>query len=554
MIFGKMALNYKYMNEIEPKINAMKTLMGSPTVEDGGIEATDTLSRRIKGKIVPFLTKEGRTTETFKLFQDIMDAYLYGVKFKEKSAIPGVDAVHYITKLKNYNSVLKLGFAITPAAGALIAGHTGSYVIGKKGIAYTSNQLIDAYKDIVLDRKGTNALAGFFDPYNDDYSDREFQKYKTTWKNKSLDRFMFAFLRRADVSNTKKVIIAMAKNFGVDENGNIVRLNKPGIDASKYKTIQSLAKIDKDGNFSIEGMGKDGFIQFVASIKETMGGIIGNMNPDDLGRPDTGLIQNQFFAFRSWMPAVVEERLGSLKYREATDSLQWGRFRAYASEYGHYITDQEMEDGKKISMYITHVLLPNLGKLVLDLTTFGLVPGIVKGRVNMVRAERAYNKFIEENKHLKDKVNFDMYLEIKQGQIKAMLVEARIILSLLGLLIFLSGVGDDGKKRYQNMWITRTGYKILNKAGSEMTFMWNPKEFERLMKNPFPTTSLITQAINTLSNTLDESRDLIFGENSTRDMTPKMYYTLQWFKGAPQMMRFWEVYKSMERSPYQMIN
>lgn len=561
MVFGKMAYNYKYMSQIEPKINALKILMGDPSPEHGGIESTDKFHNRIKGKIQPFLTKDGRMTETYKLFQDITDYYLYGIKFKDKSFIKGIDTTHLLTKSKNFNAALKLGFAFIPAAGALTAGHMGLYIMGKKGISYTSDQLNDAVQDMVLHRKEANTMCAFFDPYNDDYTDREFQKYKTTWKNKSLDRFLFAFLRRADVSITRKAIIAMSKNYGIDEDGGIIRLNKPGVDASKYKTICESIGFDKDGNFEIQGLKKDGFIQFVAAVRSTMGGIIGNMNPDDIGRPDVGLIQNQFFAFRSWMPEVVAERLGKLKYDENVDSLKWGRFRSYLSEYSYKaateelrasynVSEQEFQDGKAISMYITHVLVPNISKLILDISTFGLAPKLGMKRTNEVRAQWMFNKWLDENPHLKGKVDFQQYLEIKEGQMKAMLVEIRMILSFLTLALFLGGTGDDGERRYTHVWPLRVAYKTLSKAGSELTFMWNPDEFLRLMKNPWPLTGLLTQVQNTLKNTFDETRDFIAGENSSRDMTPPMYYTLQWMKGGPQTMRFFEVYKGMAKNTY----
>jgi hypothetical protein len=57
MTFGKMAYNYEHMSQIEPTINSLKSLLGNPSPEQGGMQTRDRLGRKIKGKIEPFLTK-----------------------------------------------------------------------------------------------------------------------------------------------------------------------------------------------------------------------------------------------------------------------------------------------------------------------------------------------------------------------------------------------------------------------------------------------------------------------------------------------------------------
>jgi hypothetical protein len=74
------------------------------------------------------------------------------------------------------------------------------------------------------------------------------------------------------------------------------------------------------------------------------------------------------------------------------------------------------------------------------------------------------------------------------------------------------------------------------------------------MANPFPVTGLVTQLKNTIVNGIDESRDYVLGENSPQDKTPPGYYMFQWIYGAPQMMRFMEVYEQMKKNPYAVYN
>jgi hypothetical protein len=557
MIFGHMAYSYQYMNEIEPKINALKELLGNPTPEQGGIQSTDRLQNKIKGRIQPYMTKEGRTTKTYQLLEDITDCYLYGIRFKEKSLIKGVDTVHALTKLKNYNSVVKLSYAIIPAAGAFVAGKFGSYINAKKNIAYTIDQFAKATKLMVSDADKYKDITKLFDFPNDSYLERVLQHHMVSTKNKFFtSRYGFGPLRGADKNITNHIGVAMTQNYGVTPDGGIIRLNRKGIDPTKYKTILESLERDKDGKLIIKGLSKQGFIQFRAAVKASAGEIIGNMNADDIGAVDTDLLINQISAFKSWMPALIQEYTGKLRWDDTTQAMRWGRFMAYLSDFqpGVNYTSEELESGKYMYTYLSKVLAPNLSKLILDITTFGLAPRLGMSRINQIRAQREFLKWQVKNPGFKDKVTFDDFLEIKEGQMKAMLVQLRIIIGFMALAMFLGGKGDDGKPRYMNNFISRDLYKIFAKGGSELTFMWNPAEFIRIIRNPLPVTGLLTQLQHTVTNGFDETRDLFYKENRKGDPTPAGYYMMQWMPGAPQMMRFLEVYKNMERSPYEVYS
>jgi hypothetical protein len=132
-----------------------------------------------------------------------------------------------------------------------------------------------------------------------------------------------------------------------------------------------------------------------------------------------------------------------------------------------------------------------------------------------------------------------------------MIVELRTILSFIAFIAFLGGGGDDGDPpRYMSNWMTRFIYKNLAKANSELTFMWSPKQFAQLVKNPIPMTSVLTDVGKLLGNTLDEGRDVIFGENNKADKAPAFFYTIQMAYGGNQLARFFELFDTYKKSPY----
>lgn len=557
-IFGHMAYNYEHMSKIEPKILALRTLMGDPSAEQGGVEVRNRLGQKIIGKFEPYLTKEGRTTETYRLFEDITDYYLYGIKFKDNSLIKGLDTVHLLTKAKNFNSSIKLGFAVIPAMGAFSAGTLGSYFTGKKGIAYTDAMFRQAVSWIVSAAPKYKAFTKYIDPENDNFLERAMHKDMASWKKKWMsDRALFKFLRDADQRIMHNIAVAMSQNYGLDETGYIVRLNRRTItdeERKKYKTLWDLTTIDEKGNAKIEGISKEGYIAFRQAIKDVAQEIIGNMNPDDIGKMDTSLYINQFMAFRTWMPEVVRERIGGLKWNPTVQAMKWGRYSVLSQEFKHELSDQEKIDYKVFATYMLSHFIPKLATLAADVALFGIAPSRMLKSQNLDRARAHYQKWLIENKSAeKAGVTFEDYLEIKEAQIKAVIVEIRVIATIMAMATVLGMKGDDGEPNYYANWFTRTMYKVFTKTGSELTFMWNPTEFERLLKNPFPVVSLITQFKNTMVNTFDETRDTIFGENSKQDKAPMWYYSSQWVPGLSQLTRFFEVFEQQKKTSYQIM-
>lgn len=557
VLFGKMAYNYKYMHEIEPKILNLKRLLGDTTPEGGKIQVTDTLGRKVKGFVKDFATKTGIDSETYKLFEDLTDYYLYGVKFKTKVDNPKFNVVKFLLGMKQYYAKRVLGLAVIPGFGALIAGKGASLFESKKRMSFTTKQLNNSHKYRVTDTQKFLATAQFFDVLAEDPTSRLADAKAANYVVRlATARNLFYPLRRTDEHINNILLVAMAQNYGIDKNGNLVRLNKPGFDSTGIKSIWELSSFNpKTGEFKVEGITDSAFVSFRNAVRQTSANIIGSLSQEDASRIDTNLVWNLMMQFKSWMPGIVRERVGKLRYDKDIQGLSWGRFRAVFNDYTP--TDTEISAGIKGLKFMSRIAVPMMAKGILDLVTFGIAPTLRNNRINKERAFRQYMKMVVEQREDRPEfknVTFEEFLEVKEGQIRAMLVELRAILGFLSLLFFLGGESDDGDKRWTQTWFTRTVYKTLSKGESELIFMWNPTEFARLIRNPMPLASLVTDAIKTTGNGLDEFRDIIAGENSPYDKTPMFYYTLQWMYGGPQLLRLTEAFKQFEANPYMQIS
>jgi hypothetical protein len=562
------------MNEIEPKINQLKMMFATPTPETPGVEVRTSSGKRMKTKLKEVATKRGLETDTYKLFVELLDAYLYGIKFRDNIIKnQSVDTTKVLLRLKQYYGKSTLAFAVIPGTAAYFAGNVSRYFEGKKSIGYTSDQFWQANAHLVTDYKKYRALSLFYDVYAEDNTAKLID-------NKSANLFSRIFtyrnlmypLRKTDENIKDSVLNSMALNWGIDIEGKLgkknalIRLNRKGIDTTGIKNIWELTTIDSKGNITIEGKTKENTIAFRNAVNDISNNIIGSLSQEDLSMMDTNLTYNILSQFKSWMPGIVRERTGNLVFDDKIQAARWGRFRAAVAEFK--LTSADMEVGFKMTQFISKVVLPNIAKISLDLLTFGVAPkyGLLgknhtyidengkeqRVRTNMKRAQRLYKAFVLDNPKLAGRMTFEEFLEVKEGQMKAGIVELRTMIGFLILIHLLgAGGGDDGKQPpYMANWFSRFMYKNLTKAQSELTFMWSLPQFTKLLSNPVPMVGLLTRGLSTAMNGFDEVRDLLVGENSLNDKTPFPYYTLQWIYGGGQIARLMEAFPQYKQTPY----
>lgn len=564
VLFGKMAYNYAAMHEIEPTILFLREYMSNPSAGTPGTEVTTRTGRKVKGMISKIATKAGMATDEYKLFENMTDYYLYGIKFKEKSLSKSFDTVKFILKLKDYYSKRSLSFAALPSIGAFFAGQLGMVFEGKKGISYTSKSLRQARKEIFTENAKAVSLARHFHTYAEDPVDKRAHKLSIKTVKKIVDtRTLFMFLRKVDERIVNLVTTAMLHDWGINDKGKLIRLTRKDIDTSRVKSLwDSVVFDEKTQEWTIPNMTEEAFLDFRNAVKGTTTNIIGSLSHEDISQGDLNLIQGLLMQFKTWAPGLAREHFGNLNYDTRIQAIRWGRFKAALNEFS--LTKSEKDNAIGFMAFISRVVIPNLARGILDLVTFGLAyrSGMIgtthmtdhkermKVRGNLERARRRYIKFVTiDNPHLQGKLSFDEFLETRNAQLTAMLVEMRAILGFLMFLSFLGAGGDDDEPRYMSNYITRTIYKSMAKTQSELTFMWNPDEFARLLANPLPLARILQNAKWTWQNTVDETRDLIYGENSPYDNSPMLYQTIQWAYGGNQLARFFEVFEVYKKAP-----
>lgn len=582
LLFSKMVLNYQNMSEIEPIIIGMKGLMADPSAEQGGTQVLDSSGRKVLGNIKEYAVKKGFDTDTYKFFEDVMDYYVYGIKFKSDNSFGNsARLTKFLLKVKNYYAKKALSFAIIPGLGASVAGRVAGFFEGVKGVNYTKENITGAAKNRIQDLKKYKALSLFFDVYAEDpitaLADSKSANFLTKF---GTTRNMFFPLRKADELINDEIANRIALNWGIDTENKLglgknalIRLNRPDLDTSGIRNIWELTTLDeKTGKVRVEGImdkdgnivNKDAYIMFRNAVRSTSESIIGSLSQEDISRIDVVLLYNLMFQFKTWMTGIIKERTGALKYDPRRQAIIWGRYRAAFAEYG--LSSSEMDGAQKINNFWNQIVLPNIARTVFDLFTFGAAFKYGWGnvsqeytdkfgktrrvRTNIIRAKRMYHDWIIQNNLDPNQVTFEMYLETKEAQMRAMLVELRTILSFMVMLLFLGADGDDGEPRYMQNYVTRLCFKTFAKASSELNFVWSPAQFAQIIRNPLPASAVLIDLIKLTKNLFDEGRDIIFGEDSPYDVSPPFFYTIQMAYGGSQLARFFELSKQYRKNPY----
>lgn len=554
IIFSKMAYNYQEMNNIEATVLTMRDFLsekGEQVIKRGGKILHDYVGNELASKL------EGKDIE--KIFQSFVDLYLYGVSVNPISDNSSGKYEKLILEAKQYFTLKSLGLGFIPATGSFLAAKVQSAIEGFKGQVYTTEQYRNSMKFVYNDRGKFHAMYSFFDPMAVNYEffavdgkgskgigdPRERNKIKKYVNSRMLLRSFSA----GDEFIDEVILSSMAQNFYVDENGKLRRMRTE--EERKSKADRSLWKLFSydNGEAKLDVSEKDLKqikIDFRNAVQSAQGKIKGTIPEEDKAYWQTQIMGQVVMQFKSWMPGVMRERFGSTKYNDALQLVEMGRFTAFGQEI--YNAEQ-----LSIPMFAKEILIPKLLELSKHLVWY-------KGGKSNPRVKLSYENWLNNNPQYRGNVSFDDFLAAQKSQMKALIIELRILLSFAMLIALLGAdFDDDGKKFYQEMWLTRKLVAVLAKTNSEISFTYNPAEFANMIKNPIPLAGLLTQTVNILANTYDEAVDNTLGEKfplpfhkpQEQDKSGMFHFGRKMIPGAGQLEKFLEIFSQNNNNAIQ---
>lgn len=531
ILFSKMAYNYEMMSKEEAEILGLREFLverAQEFVKKGGKNIQDLVGNKLAINI--------GNTDLKDIFNSFVDMYLYGVHIQPTLGDKTGTWEKRIMLAKQYFTMKSLGMNWIAASGSILAAKTAASIEGFKGIIYDKQQYKEALTDMYQNRDKFLALSAFLDPMASRFENFNITKEKQLgakqWGKPTDRNFIKKYVSTrtllrpfsyGDETIDEVVTAAMSKNYYVDESGNLKKMRTTE-DKQKYvnRTIWNLFSYSNENaklNIPEEQL-KNVIISFRRAIQGGQSKIKGTIPEEDKAYWQTQILGQVVMHFKSWMPGLLKERFSGLRYNSNIQSVDIGRYVAASYEF------KNVEQYAAVDL-ITRIYLPKLGEFAKRLLLFS------SGSFNdKARKFEAFNQWLEENPQFEDKISFEEFLDLQQKQVQAMVVELRIIGIFIMIMMCLGGDwDDDGKADYKDYFALKVAMAILTKTNQELTFVYNPTEFAGMIKNPIPMIGLVTSAQKTLGNTFDETRDLMFGENSKQDKTPIGRETTKWIPG-----------------------
>lgn len=563
LMFGA-ALDYQMKMEVLPEVQAMEAMLHGNAIKE---IATD-----LVGANIPTLS--GSTKKIFeskgnaKIYSDYIDNMFYGSTLNAKDFKAGnYSGIKSVLALKQYHSMVNIGFKVPVAAGAFLAGSLSLQSQAAKGKFITHKNLKKAHKALISADPKMRAIVEYFDVYQRDVTEDRARRLSSNYKTRHLtsDKF-FAFLGTADKGVDATVAYALALNYGVDpETGELSLLKTlPEGTKSLYESMEieenprwkSTAGNVSDNSYdrykvTIPGMTNKTENEFRNVTRAIIDKVKGTMGGEDIALYNNTLLMRLMMHYKSWLPGIARERFGGQKYDHILKSFDEGTWRSGFGNIGNDLTAAEALDAE-VGM------LGHLGSLGADLTNIG-VDILTFGYFNRFKpkeklARARFDVWAAENMsdpHFAAKLKnpatrevlYQDYLEMKQGNIRAFLMEFRLTLALFGLLMLIGGDwDDDGKKDIRQTWAGRKLYNTINRTYREIAVFTQPQEFlESGRATGIPLMSLGQNIISAASNTIDEIGDSILGEDSKKDATGYMHYTSQILVGGNALSKALEL-------------
>lgn len=549
ILFAKMAYNYEAMSSIEAEVLTMQDFI-QDKAEQIVRKGPKALKNSLIGEKITEKLGEDDIRDVFGTFRDM---YIYGQSIKPTLGNKDGKYEKIILKAKQYFTLKTLGFGFIPAIGGYVSARSQAAIEGFKGEIYTREQYLKAVSLLSSeDRKKTLALYAFTDPlgvlHEHEFSVTKGEPHRhwgdPTERNTIAKYINARGLMRAfsygDEHIDEVILTAMAHNYYVDNNGDFRRFNnKEEEERFKDRSIWSLFEY-KDGEAKLnlnDAQKKNAIIKFRRAVQAGQSKIKGVIPSEDKAAWQNSIIMNVVMQFKSWLPGVLKERVGALKYNDSLDAITMGRFTAFGFELAN-------NDKKAMYSYLKDVLAPKLGELgkaVFGLTKYGR-------RNNKV----AYLNYLENNPGMRGRFTYEAFQDAQKRQLKGLVMELRMLLLMGTILCALGGDwDDDGIPEYREHYALRKLAAIMSKASGEMIFYYNPNEAISMVKNPIPLIGVAADVAKAIGNTIDETFDLTVGEQTgipllhkaeAKDKTPIMYYTPRFIPGINALEKVFEIF------------
>lgn len=520
--------NYKHLAEIEGAANLLLWDLNNGLNAKTALPQVDkNILDQYTGKVA---SSQGLPKHMISAFESIVLSEIYGKKNQDnlpKIRIFGKEINSYklIKTFLNWSSKATLGLKPILIARNSIQVGTNAMFVAAEGAYFNGTHVTEATKEIFHDTKRALMIDKFFNIHNEDIIRKMAKKASATRANQYISTdTLFKGLELTDTGSDVLVLLSMIRNYGIDANGKVVRLRH--ITSGDKRSLYERISIDANNKVTVDGLSDVAYGKFRDIVKNVTTKVKG-MTPSS----SRLLISNQIVGqalmqYRSWMPGMLRARFEYMNYNPVLESVDIGRYHVF------------FQDVAKGGLSAANELM-SLALGSIPIIGYYLGKNI---KANKKAAEVYLKAFNAANPN--NKMELNDFIELRMNKLKSLVLELNVISTLYLLSLLAAGLipkKEEGKP--VEKFLTQTLYRVLHGSYLEASFFTTGSSALEIFRSPMAIIGFITNFSLLFSNTLDETRDLLYGqdmkgfypwdwEKDNRDKSPRFKYTSKLIPGV----------------------
>ena len=358
------------------------------------------------------------------------------------------------------------------------------------------------------DREMFIQLIDTFMPLKDDPTYDKLRKSgMTLLTRRNFSDMLMVFMREPEQHMEKSIFLTLLENTMV-EDGKIVgikeyvnrkykgrydsaqkfRESKQQInrEVEELKNTRSLNAIKKleNGKLVIPGLdltNRDELQRLTNLTRRISRNAMGSLSDGDINRMQMNVWTRSMMVFKNWIPKLVDTR--------------FGEFRKVADDFSVEIGENGLTTGEKYDIGRIRLWFYVIGTSIRDRTSniYNILSVNDKGLEALDKMYEEFKEKFEKETGQEFTMSREDFMDLIRTNLRNQMKELGILLGLLSSFFALGMAAPDDDKDRATKNRFRYYQRVLDKAISELTFFYNPAEFERILTGSFlPAASLFS--------------------------------------------------------------
>lgn len=465
-LVGAMAHNHRYMGDIESTSKLLEQALSNQQEIQ-----TDNNGNPITNKLTNAVAKAVGSSGSLDQMRDYMNYYLYGVKNKTKDFTikigdRNISTLASINVLRNWFVGKSLSANPVSIVAHALRGETNVRIVGAMGRFFDNKQYTKAIGKLVARDSKFFSLAGYFDLMDGE----NFKKHAETLSASKLSQYitydhMFIGHRATDYAVRNGVLGAMLESHTYKD-GKIIKAQEGDVSLSDLIQV-------KNDKLDFGGIPKEVLEGFRNKVQTVGDRVFGMNTRDDMKLAQLNVLTRALMTFRNWIPGMVDTRYRELTHNEDLDAYELGRYRSF---WGQVVNKQAIP-----------LLLDGIGYF----GWFGY--GGTSGARTINRAKDLYAQYMEKNPQAK--ITEQEYVDLHLANMRGNMMETYITLAMIGAIMAVKK--EEGETLEQGS-LRKYMSRQFNRSLADISFFYNPMEFNNIIKSPIPIVEAYLQPLHLL--------------------------------------------------------